>query len=380
MADIQAREMLKDLKRVVVKVGTKVLSGSGDTLDEAYVGSLCGQVAGLRGDGKEVIVVSSGAIGAGVGQLGLARRPTKLAEVQAAAAIGQGLLIRAYQRALAQLGLAGAQVLLTADDLDDRTRYLNARNTLMALLAWGAVPIVNENDTVSTEEIGGTSFGDNDRLAALVANLAHADVLVILTTVDGVYEQDSGGSRRHIDVVARVTPEIRALARTEQTKMGTGGMAAKLEAAAIATRSGQPVVIANGRTPDVLRRILGGEPIGTLFVPQKRRLASRKHWLGFSARPRGVITVDDGAAKAIRQHGRSLLSSGVTGVAGRFARGDTVAVVDSGGVQFARGLANYNADEVRRIKGAKSSQIRKILGSKPYDEIVHRDNMVVLDG
>jgi len=367
------------MKRVVVKVGTKVLSDSGNTLDEAYVASLCAQLAQLCRDGKQVVVVSSGAIGAGVGRLGLSRRPAKLAQLQAAAAIGQGILIRAYQRALAKLDLTGAQVLLTADDLDNRAKYLNARNTLMALLGWGALPIVNENDTVSTEEIGGGSFGDNDRLAALVANLVQADGLIILTCVDGLYEQPGRASPRHVGIVRQITPAIRALVRPERSGGGTGGMETKLEAASIATRSGQSVVIANGRSTDVLGRILAGETVGTLFLPRQQRLASRKHWLGFSARPRGVITVDDGAARALRQQGRSLLSRGVTEVSGAFKRGDTVALADARGVRFAHGLANYDADEVDRIKGAKSSEIRRILGSKPYDEIVHRDNLVVLE-
>jgi glutamate 5-kinase len=310
-----------------------------------------------------------------MGQLGLAKRPRGLARLQAVAAIGQSHLIQAYDRALRACGRHAAQVLLTADGMDDRARYLNVRNTLLALLECGAVPIINENDTISVEELR-ISFGDNDRLAAMVTNLIRAPLLILLSDVDGLYAGNPhDADSRVIPLVESLDASVLALARDKLTGLSKGGMASKLAAARIATRAGGCVVIAGGKRSGVVRRILAGEPIGTLFLPQGQAVQSRKRWIGSAARPRGALRVDAGAERAVVSEGRSLLAVGVVEVEGPFAKGDLVLLKGPDGAEFARGLTNYSASEIAQIKGLQAGQIAGALGHCPYDEVIHRDNL-----
>lgn len=370
------KALLERVRTVVVKVGTAVLTGSGGRLARRRISALARQVAGMRKRGLRVVLVSSGAIGAGMGELGLRRRPESLPQLQAAAAVGQGQLMRAYDDAFKTHGLRTGQVLLTRDDFDDRLRYLNARNTIFSLLEFGVIPVINENDTTSVEEI---TFGDNDFLAAQVTNLLRAELLVILTVVDGLRRPGADGRLgERIEVVEEVGEEVLALASDEATELGRGGMTSKLQAAQMATRTGEAVVIADGTGQGVLAAIVAGKPVGTLFLPSARPMTSRKRWIGFGVRPRGAVQVDAGARRALVERGKSLLPSGVTGVEGRFERGDVVELEDEGGEVFGRGLTNYSAEEVLRLRGMKTSQISRVLGSRPYDEIIHRDNLVIL--
>jgi len=364
---------------IVVKVGTRVLTTSAPLLDDRRIEALCRQFDTLLAAGREIVLVSSGAVGAGMGRLGLASRPQELAHLQAVAAIGQSCLVEAYERALRSRGRHAAQVLLVADDLRQRTRYLNIRNTLRALVDYGAVPIINENDTVSVEELR-SSFGDNDRLAAQVATLVGAPLLVLLSDVDGLFD------RHPAEPGARLLPEITAvdaavegLARDSLGGVSKGGMASKIAAARIVTEAGGHCLIASGRDDHVLERIIRGEPVGTLFLGRPTTMPARKRWLGWSADARGVLLVDDGARRALADHGRSLLAAGVVEVEGEFAVGDTVAVAGSDRRPFARGLVNYPADDLRRIAGLKTEAIASVLGYCPYDEVVHRDNLAVIN-
>jgi len=363
---------------VVVKVGTRVLSRSDGTLDDSRVASIAGQIARLWEAGRRVVLVSSGAVGAGLGRLGLASRPTNMAQLQAAAAIGQSLLIESYNRALEPHRLHAAQVLLTAQDLQDRLRYLNVRNTLLALFKCGAVPIINENDTVSVDELQ-QSFGDNDRLAALVTNLIRAPLLVLLSDIDGLYDGDpSDPESQIISVLTDVSTAQAELVHDSQAgeQLSTGGMTSKLKAARIATSAGENVVIANGRLDHVLDKILSGDEVGTLILAEGKAIDSRKRWIGWSANPSGQLTLDAGACAAIRKNGRSLLAVGVSAVAGDFCKGDVVALCDDVGKEVARGLINYSGEEMRAIAGQPTERIAELLGHCPYDEIIHRDNLV----
>lgn len=372
-------EIVRRVERVVVKVGTAVLCGDSGKLDDGQVERLAEQVDGLHATGVKVVVVTSGAIGAGMAALGLERRPTALPMLQAAAAIGQGKLMAAYEQVFSKRGYHAAQVLLTREDLDERQRYLNACNTLNTLLDLGAVPVVNENDTVSVEEIG---FLENDALAMTVAGLVRADLLVALSSIDGLYENPDAPleERRVVEVVEGVDEAVAALAGSERSVGGSGGMTAKLEAFRDATEVGVPVMIANGAEPNVLLRLFEGEALGTLFMPRPGRVRSRKLWLGFGARPKGSIVVDAGARRALVERGKSLLPSGILEVRGAFGRGDLAAVVTAEGEEFARGLSNYSAEEVRRIRGLKSDRIAEALGDCPYPEVIHRDNLTLLPG
>lgn len=377
MIDLLRQEVAALATTVVVKVGTRVLTDARGHLDEQRVADLADQIHRTMLTGRKVVLVSSGAVGAGVGRLGLPGRPTDLAELQAVAAVGQSALVEAYERNLGRHGRHAAQVLLTAEDVDHRVRYLNARNTLLKLLDFGAVPVINENDTVAVEELQMT-FGDNDRLAAMVTNLLRAPLLVLLSDVDGLYDGDPREpGRRVIPTVIELDQTIRELAHDRLGGVSRGGMASKLEAARIVTAAGENVIIAGGRTPDVLPRIVAGEPIGTLFLAQGQTVAARKRWIGYTVKPRGRLRVDDGARRALQCDGKSLLPIGVVEVEGQFGKGDVVAIVGADGVEFARGLSNYDAEAVRRIKGLRSAEIAGVLGFRPYDEIVHRDNMVV---
>jgi len=336
------------------------------------------QVVKLRLKGFSVVIVSSGSIGAGISALGLQKRPGILPELQAAAAIGQGKLIEVYNECFKKHGYHAAQLLLTRQDFEDRQRYLNACNTLHSLLNFKTIPIINENDTISVEEI---TFGDNDILSALVTNLLRADLLVLLSSVDGLYTSPptSGKSCRVLSVVESISDDIKKLAFKQKTKEGVGGMQSKLEAANIATGSGEAVIIANGMQSDVLSKIMNYDDVGTLFVPYNKKITSRKRWIGFTVKPKGKIYIDEGALSALQKKGKSLLPSGVVKVEGKFIKGDVVSVVGVGEKkEVARGLMNYSADEVRKVKGLRTSLIKKTLGYKPYDEIIHRDNIVLL--
>lgn len=371
-------------RRIVVKVGTNVLASPGTSLDEERVASISEQIAHLVQDGRQVALVSSGAIGAGMAELGIAERPGSLPELQASASVGQGRLMARYEQCFRRRGLHAGQILLTREDFDSRERYLNACNTIRALFDLGCVPVINENDTISTAEI---RFGDNDLLAACVTHLIRAELLVLLTSVPGLYvtepcpaavrcvhEAPAGVA----DVVERVDEDVARLAYAGTTADGTGGMESKLQAARMATEAGETALIADGAAPDVLLRVMAGERLGTLFLPAQKRLRSRKLWLRFTSRPRGAVVVDDGARRALCEQGRSLLAIGITAVEGEFAEGGVIRVKAADGGEVARGLSNYSSEDVKRIKGLKSDQIESVLGHKFYDEVVHRDNLALL--
>ncbi len=374
---MQRRQRFRQAKRVVVKIGTSLLTDGGARLHTAFLGRLAGEVAVLRREGREIILVTSGAIGTGMWVLGERARPRTIPGKQALAAIGQPRLMQAYARAFARHDLVTAQVLLTAEDIHDRGRYSHARNALLELLSRGAVPVINENDTVAVDEI---KFGDNDTLSAHVTNLAEADLLIILTDVDGLYTGDPSADARaeRFSSVERIDGRIEAMACGPGGVLGTGGLATKLTAAKMVTGMGEEMVIADGRQPRVLRRILAGEDLGTVFFPHGDRLASRKRWIGFALRRRGSLTLDAGAAAAVRSGGKSLLPSGIRGVEGKFTQGDCVALLDERGREFARGLVKYGADEVRKLCGVKTRDIERVLGYRTTDEVVPRDDLVVL--
>src|SRR3990167_4626166 len=375
MKENYRKEIISKTKRLVVKVGTGVITTKDGLLDMTQVASISRQAVGLRRRGYEVAVVSSGAVGAGMGELGMRKRPTTLPEIQAAAAVGQSKLIGAYDDCFKMEGYHAAQILLTREDLEGRHRYLNTCNTISALFGLKVIPVINENDTVSVEEI---SFSDNDALSVLVANLLRAELLVMLSSVDGLYRRPDKGVEL-IPLVEEITADIEGLASRSKTHLGMGGMESKLKAARIATSSGGAGIIANGREPDVLIKIMEGEELGTLFIPVREKLTSRKRWIGFTLRPKGKIYVDDGAYDALSKRGKSLLASGITDVDGDFERGDVVSVFATGNnTEFARGLTNYSSTELMKIQGQSSTSIKRILGSKPYDEVVHRDNMVLI--
>lgn len=356
------RKWLAGVHRLVVKLGTGVLTDSRKQPDFLQMVQLAAQVAEQRRAGRDVVLVSSGAVGAGMGVLGLPRRPAKLDQLQACAAVGQSRLMALYGDLFDKFDLHVAQVLLTHADLEDHERHLNARNTLLTLLERGIVPIINENDAVSVEEL---RFGDNDRLSALVASLLPADLLVILTSVDGVVEHYGRPEARVLPLVERLDARIAALARGTASATAVGGMVTKLDAARIAMRSGIPVVIASGRKRDVLARVLASEEEGTLFVPSPTKLQGRKRWIAFFHHPKGTLVVDDGAARALRDQGRSLLAPGVARCEGEFEAGAVVRICDVAGVEFARGMTACAASALRTR-------------SFEDTEVVHRNNLVLL--
>jgi glutamate 5-kinase len=372
-----ARRAISNRQTWVVKVGSRVLTDPQGRLDLGQIQSLSLQMVQLRQRGCSVVLVSSGAVASGMGRLGLHRRPTDLAQLQAVAAVGQAHLIQAYERFLAEHDCHAAQMLLTASDLDDRVGYLNVRNTLSALLGLGALPIINENDTVAVDELR-TTFGDNDRLAAIVAGLITRPLLVILSDVEGLYDRDPAEPEaRRIDHVPLIDADVERLVRDRRGELSKGGMASKLNAARFVTASGHPVVIAGGRHPNVLVQLLDGQSVGTYFEPQSRGMSPRKRWIGLTAGCAGVLVVDDGAVRAICQAGSSLLPIGIQHVVGDFAKGDAVAIQSLDGREIARGLINYNAEQVRLIRGCRSNQIDERLGGCPYHEVVHRDNLTL---
>lgn len=364
------------MRRIVVKVGTSSLVGGDGSLDHDRMGDLTRQLAALRAQGRDVILVSSGAIRAGMERLGMSARPRNIPQQQASAAVGQSLLMQTYTQLLQNHGVIAAQVLLTRDDFHDRVRYLNARNTLYTLLRLGCLPVVNENDTVATEEI---RFGENDTLSALVAACVDADLLVNLSDVDGLFDADphvTGGCRL-IEEVPRITPEIERLAGGTHGVCGSGGMRSKIEAAKIATSSGVRMVIANASRPNVLVDVANGQAIGTRFLGNPVGLSQWKRWVAFGKGVRGSVTINEGARRMVVERGKSLLPAGIVECDGGFQVGDLVAVLDEQSHQVARGLVNYCAAEVDLIKGKRSSEIEKILGHKDFDEVIHRDNLVL---
>jgi glutamate 5-kinase len=375
---MKSRAELGKSSRWVVKVGSSLLTNDGRGLDRALMATWVEQVAALCHEGVQVVLVSSGAVSEGVARLGWKRRPQALHELQAAAAVGQMGLIEAYESSFQRFGLRTAQILLSHDDLSDRKRYLNARSTLRTLVGLGVVPVVNENDTVAVEEI---RFGDNDTLAAMVANLVEADLLVLMTDQDGMYDLDP---RSHPE--ARLIREARAgdpglermAAGGGVGKWGRGGMLTKVRAAARAARSGTATLITTGRAPGVLLAIRRGEEVGTLVLPSQEPLVARKQWLAGQLQVRGQVVVDEGAARVLRESGRSLLPVGVTEVRGSFVRGEVIACLDPEGREIARGLANYGADEARKLMRQPSERIKDLLGYVDEPELIHRDNLVLL--
>ena len=358
-------------RSLVVKIGSQTLTGPDKRLDAAFLRAIAGQIAVLRQRGVTVTLVSSGAIAAGLGELKLAKRPTDLAKLQAVAAVGQRRLMDAWAEAFAPHELHVAQILLTREDIDSRKRFLNLRNTAHALHDLGAVPVINENDTISTDEIVKITFGDNDILAAHVAAALRTDVLVLLSNVDGVL--DAGGkSIRTVDDPAEAEAHI----RVDKSGLGKGGMTSKFAAAAMVTRAGETLVVARGRDENVLVRLHDGEAIGTVFLPRKtHRAAGRRRWIG-AARPAGTVVVDDGAARAIATRDVSLLPAGIVSVHGTFDKGDVIAISDNAGSVIAHGLTNYAAADLESIKGQKTAAVRQLLAERAYDEVVHRDNLV----
>ncbi len=374
---MMSRERIPATRRWVVKIGSAMLTRDGRGLDREAFASWVEQMAGWVDAGHELVLVSSGAVAEGMCRLGWTRRPRVLHELQAAAAVGQMGLVRAWETCFAKRGRHTAQILLTHDDLTDRARYLNARGTLRTLLELGVVPVVNENDTVATDEL---RFGDNDTLAALVANLTEADLLVLLTDQHGLFDADprERPDARLIGEARVDDPALDRVAGERAGGLGSGGMFTKLRAARLAARSGTATVIAHGREPRVLERIAAGEALGTLLIPARERNAARKLWLAGHLRPGGALTLDDGAVRALRQGGRSLLAVGITGVSGDFSRGEVVACRDASGRELARGLVNYGADEIERIKGLPSHAIAGVLGYVDDEEVIHRDNLVLV--
>jgi glutamate 5-kinase len=372
-----ASTVLRDARRIVVKVGSSLVTNEGRGLDEAAIGEWCRQLAFLVKEGREVVMVSSGAIAEGMKRLGWTVRPHAINELQAAAAVGQMGLAQMYETKLRENSLGSAQILLTHADLADRERYLNARSTLLTLLKLGVVPVINENDTVVNDEI---KFGDNDTLGALVANLIEADALVILTDQKGLYTADprKEPAATFVHEATAGDPVLEAMAGGAGSSLGRGGMITKILAARRAAGSGASTVIAWGREPDALVRLIKGDAIGTLLVAQTQKKQARKQWMADHLQLRGAVTVDDGAAAKVREEGKSLLPIGMTAVEGEFSRGDVIAVRNLAGNELARGLANYSSIEARLLCRKPSGEFEKLLGYAAEPEMVHRDNMVLM--
>lgn len=378
MPDPLRQEVIAAAHTVVVKVGTRVLTRPDATLNTERISRLAEELLAILESGRKVVLVSSGAVGAGVGLLGLSKRPTDVARLQAVAAVGQTHLIQYYDEVFTKHGHRAAQVLLTGEDLNNRQRYLNVRNALLSILEFGAIPIINENDTVAVDELMIT-FGDNDRLAAMVTSLIRAPLLIILSDVAGLYDGDpSLPDSRLLSTVAKIDDTVLGYVRDRLTGLSKGGMASKLSAARMVTTAGENCIIASGRQVDVLTQIMAAEPLGTLFLSQGKAISPYKRWLGFSAHPKGRVSLDEGARRALVEQGRSLLAIGITNVEGKFAKGDVIAIYDGEGKLVARGLTNYDFEDLQRIKGLKSDRIAQVLGTEPYAEVIHRDNLVVV--
>ncbi|HZK44128.1 MAG TPA: glutamate 5-kinase [Syntrophomonadaceae bacterium] len=370
------RSEFKSCQRIVVKVGTSTLTHKNGQLNLHRIEHIVRELSDLHNEGKEVILVTSGAIGVGANRMGFKKIPETMPQKQALAAIGQGALLHMYEKFFAEYGKTVAQVLLTREDLDDRLRYLNATNALLAMFDMRVIPIINENDTVVVEEI---KFGDNDTLSALVSTIIEADLLIILSDVDGLYDSDPRTNENAvlIEEVAEITDEMEDNSKTRGSSFSSGGMYTKLNAARISMTAGLPMLIVNSEIDDVIRRVINGENIGTLFVPLELKINARKKWIAFGSMIHGHLTVDKGAEKALLNKGTSLLPSGVIGVDGDFERGTVVAVLNHQGSEIARGIVNYTAEEIRQIAGRQTSEIESLLGEKDYDEIIHRNNLWV---
>jgi len=369
------KDILCRVKKVLIKIGSAVLTGA-EGLDLDIIQQLVAEIARLKEEGYQVILVSSGAIASGKHRMGITGPLKSIPQKQAAAAIGQGRLMRIYAQAFGQYGINVAQILLTMSDLTDRKRFLNIRNTLSTLVEWGVIPIINENDTVAVEEI---KFGDNDQLAAMMANLIETHLVINLTSTEGLYDANPAISdqARLISVVSEFTEEIEQAATEETSSVGLGGMKSKVMAARRVTACGIPYIIAPGKEKGVLAAVFAGREKGTLFLPATRQMKSRKHWIAFTLRPRGRLYLDEGARKAILEDGKSLLPSGIISAEGNFAAGDAVTCVDREGTPLAAGLVNYSSAEINRIVGLKTSEVEQVLGYKDYDEVIHRDNLAV---
>ena len=371
--------LLGEKSRIVLKVGSAVLASTGRGLDQNRIERLAAEISEILGEGHEVILVSSGAIAAGLMKLGLVKKKEMpLSLKQAAAAVGQSELMWLYEKTFSGHGRKVAQVLLTREDLSNRTRFLNARNTLQTLLDYGVIPVINENDTVSVDEI---KFGDNDNLSGMVTHLADADLLVILSDIDGLYTADPklDPSAQLIPLVEKITPELERGAGGAQSAVGTGGMRSKIMTAKKVGAYGVPMVIINGKKPGVLAALFEGKDVGTLFLPRPEKQDSRKHWIAYTMSASGKLIVDEGGRQALVHKGRSLLPGGILRVEGSFRPGACVTCVDRSGQAFARGLVKYSSEDLERIKGLKTSQIVSVLGHKDYDEVIHRDDLVLLD-
>jgi glutamate 5-kinase len=369
--------LISKAKRVVIKIGSSVLTNEYGEISEGVFDEIAKEISGIKSKGVEPIVVSSGAIAAGMKKLGLGEKPKDILMKQAIAACGQSALIWHYEKAFSVFGEKVAQILLTHDGFSVRKRFLNARKTLFTLLEMGVIPIVNENDTVAVEEI---MFGDNDNLAALVTSLVEADLLVLLSDIDGLYDKDP---RNHedaelISVIEEIDNKVEKIAGETLGRTTTGGMKTKIEASRTAAAFGVSTIIANGKKPSILSEIFSEKEVGTLFLPAKEKLRGRKHWIAFTLKPFGEIIIDDGAKRAIASLGKSLLPSGIKDVHGEFEVGELVRCVDERKVEVARGLASYSSDEIKKIAGAKTSDIEKILGYKYSDEVIHRNDLVVM--
>lgn len=373
---VSKRELLIKAKRIVIKVGTSTLTHTTGKLNLHRIEKLVRELADLANQNKEILLVTSGAVGVGMDRLGWKKKPKSISDKQAAAAVGQGILMHIYEKIFAEYGQIVAQVLLTREDSLNRKRFLNSRNTLLGLIHHRVIPIINENDVVAWEEL---KIGDNDNLSALVAGLVDADALIILSDVDGVYTDNPVKNSRAqlITLIEEITPEIEDMACGPGTMRGTGGMYTKIQAAKIAMNSGVLMVIANGGADGNIRDILSGKDVGTLFLPKDHKLAMRKCWIAYGAMPQGRLTVDPGAVNALKD-GKSLLPKGLLAVQGEFEQGNIVAVVDQSGREMARGIVNYDSGELEKIKSVHSDDVVTILGYKHFDEVIHRDNLVLL--
>lgn len=368
---------LKDVKRIVIKIGSRVLASAGSGLNSRRIKRIAKEIGELHKRGFEIVIVSSGAVVAGMNELGLTKRPREIPLKQAAAAIGQSKLIQMYERMFREYDIKVAQILLTRDDIADRRRFLNSRNTLLTLLSYKVLPVINENDTVAVDEI---KFGDNDLLSGLVTNVVDADLLIIMSDIDGLFTANPSLHKDAvlIPVVKEIDRNIEEIAGGSATIEGTGGMTSKVETAKRVSEYGIPTVIMNGNVSGLLNRLFTGFEVGTLFLPKESRLTSRKHWIAHALPSSGRLVLDNGARDALLKRGKSLLPSGITGIAGEFEAGDAVSCEDEAGRVFAKGLTNYNSRELIRIKGKKTSEILAILGYKDYDEVIHRDNLVLV--
>ena len=372
MENIDRENIFRNVERVVVKVGTSTLTSPDMSLNLERIESLARELVQVKRSGRDVVLVTSGAIAAGMGKLGWKTRPKMIPRQQAAAAIGQSHLMHTYEEIFGKYSQLVAQVLLTQEDISDRKRYTNANNTLSTLLHCGVIPIINENDTVAVDEI---KVGENDTLSALVTNLIKANILINLSDIDGFYDE----SGQVIGVIPSITPEVREMAGGEGSPFSLGGMVTKLRAAEIVTGAGEVMVIANGKKDGIITRILEGCDEGTVFLPRSDKMSGRKRWIAYSLPCKGAIKVDDGAKLALAKRGKSLLPSGIIEVSGDFEFGDAVGCIDKNDREFARGLINYNTEELKMIKGKQTTQIESLLGYMYYDEVIHRDNLVILD-